>query len=134
MRQFSKLFPLLLTFLFSCATTGPGGNKSLVLLPSSYEVEIGAGMAEQVEGSETVLKDAQWQAYLTEVGDRIVRVCDRTDIKYQFKVIKSDQVNAFAAPGGFIYFYTGLLRLMDNEAEMAAVVAHEVSHVVARHG
>jgi predicted Zn-dependent protease len=43
-------------------------------------------------------------------------------------------VNAFAAPGGYIYFYTGLLKMMDNEAEMAAVMAHEISHVVARHG
>ncbi len=123
-----------LVLLLSCATTGPGGQKSFIIIPSGQEVEIGAGMAQQVEGTETILPDSVWQAYLNEVGQRIARVCDRQDIEYHFKVIQSDQVNAFAAPGGYIYFYTGLLREMDNEAEMAAVMAHEISHVVARHG
>ncbi len=120
--------------VLSCATTGPGGQKSLIIIPSGQEVAIGAGMAEQVESQERLLADPEWQAYVNEVGQRIVVVCDRTDIHYTFKVIESDQVNAFAAPGGFVYFYTGLLREMDSEAEMAAVMAHEISHVVARHG
>lgn len=124
---------LILLLLLSCATTGPGGKQSFILIPSSQEVAIGAGMAAQVEATEKVLDDQQWQAYLTEVGDKIVSVCDRRDIEYRFRVIDSDQANAFAAPGGFIYFYTGLLKEMDNEAELAAVVAHEISHVVARH-
>ena len=119
--------------ILSCATTGPGGKQSLIIIPSSQEVSIGAGMAEQVERAEKLLDDPMWQSYLNEVGQKIVAVCDRKDIEYHFKVIESDQINAFAAPGGFIYFYTGLLREMDNEAEMAAVVAHEISHVVGRH-
>jgi len=120
--------------LLSCATTGPGGKKSLIIIPTGQEVGIGAGMAEQVETTETVLPDSLWQNYLDGVGQSIVRVCDRQDIDYHFKVIESDQVNAFAVPGGYVYFYTGLLREMDNEAEMAAVMAHEISHVVGRHG
>lgn len=119
--------------ILSCATTGPGGKTSLILVPVSQEVAIGEGMAQQVETEEKVLDDPEWQAYLNEVGQKIVAVSDRQDIKYQFKVIESDQINAFAAPGGYIYFYTGLLKEMENEAEMAAVMAHEVSHVVARH-
>jgi len=125
---------LMIGLLLGCATTGPGGKTSFIVIPTSQEVSIGAGMAEQVEQSEKLLSDAEWQAYLNEVGQKIVSVCDRRDIEYRFKVIESDQVNAFAAPGGYIYFYTGLLREMDSEAEMAAVVAHEISHVVARHG
>jgi predicted Zn-dependent protease len=120
--------------LLSCATTGPGGKKSFVVIPTSQEVAIGAGMAEEVEKTQKVLRDSSWQTYLNEVGQKIVTVCDRTDIEYRFTVIESDQINAFAAPGGFIYFYTGLLSRMENEAEMAAVMAHEISHVVARHG
>lgn len=100
----------------------------------AQEVSIGAGMAQEVENTEKILPDSLWQDYLNEVGQRIVRVCDRNDIEYHFRVIESDQINAFAAPGGFIYFYTGLLREMGSEAEMAAVMAHEISHVVARHG
>ncbi len=124
------LVPLL---LLSCATTGPGGKQSFIIIPSSQEVEIGAGMAQQVEQEEKLFGDTLWQNYVNEVGQKIVAVCDRKDIAYHFKVIESDQINAFAAPGGYIYFYTGLLREMDNEAEMAAVMAHEISHVVGRH-
>ena len=128
------LSAIMFVFLLSCATTGPGGKTSLIVIPTSQEVGIGAGMAEQVEASDTILNDQVWQDYLTEVGQKIVAVCDRQDIEYQFKVIQSDQINAFAAPGGYVYFYTGLLREMSSEAEMAAVMAHEISHVVARHG
>jgi len=124
----------LLLLLAACATTGPGGQKSLIIIPTSQEVSIGAGMAQQVEAEEKVLADPQWQAYINEVGQKIVAVCDRHDIEYHFTVIESDQVNAFAAPGGYIYFYTGLLKQMDSEAQVAAVMAHEISHVVARHG
>lgn len=120
--------------VLGCVTTGPGGKTSLVLIPTSQEVALGAAMAAEVESTEKVLPDAEWQAYINEVGQRIVSVCDRKDIAYRFTVIESDQFNAFAAPGGYVYFYTGILRTMDNEAEMAAVMAHEISHVVARHG
>ncbi len=122
-----------LLFIMSCTTTGPGGDKSLVLIPSAMETSIGLGMAEQVQQTEKISPDTVWQKYLAEVGQKIVKVCDRKDIEYKFTVIESDQINAFAAPGGFVYFYTGLLREMKNESEMAAVMAHEISHVVARH-
>ena len=129
-----KLALIPVVLLLSCATTGPGGKQSLVLIPTGQEVAIGAQMAQQVEATEKRLQDSTWQVYLTEIGNRIVRICDRQDIEYHFTVIESDVVNAFAAPGGYIYFYTGLLREMDSEAELAAVMAHEISHVVARHG
>ncbi len=91
-------------------------------------------MATQVEQTEKVLDDPVWQNYLNDIGQRIVSVSDRKDINYHFKVIDSDQLNAFAAPGGYIYFYTGILKEIGNEAELAAVMAHEISHVVSRHG
>jgi predicted Zn-dependent protease len=128
------VFLALVLLSVACVTTGPGGKTSLVLISSGQEVAIGAGMAEEIARTEKNLPDSAWQEYLSEVGQRIVAVCDRKDIEYSFTVIESEQINAFAAPGGFIYFYTGLLREMDSEAEMAAVMAHEVSHVVARHG
>lgn len=123
----------LVTVVLGCATTGPGGKKSLIVIPTSYEVAIGQGMAEQIRQQETILQDSVWQNYVTEIGQRIVEVSDRQGIEYHFAVIESDQINAFAAPGGYIYFYTGLLKIMDTEAEFAAVMAHEISHIVARH-
>lgn len=124
---------LFTSFLISCATTGPGGKQSLILIPTSQEVEIGKGMDQEISRTEKKLGDQQWQNYLAEVGRKIVAVSDRKDIEYHFTVIESDQINAFAAPGGYVYFYTGLLKNMNSEAEMAAVLAHEISHVVARH-
>lgn len=135
-KSFQIFFSLILsvTILISgCATTGPGGKQSFIIIPVEQEVSIGAGMAEQVEQTEKILPDQEWQDYLNRVGQKIVSVCDRKDIEYHFKVIESDQINAFAAPGGYVYFYSGLLREMENESEMAAVMAHEISHVVARH-
>lgn len=138
MRSSSKILPLILLTvsicLCSCATTGPGGKRSFIIIPTSQEVAIGSGMAEEIGKTEKTFDDLVWQKYLSEVGQRIVSVSDRKDIEYHFTVIESDQINAFAAPGGYVYFYTGLLREMNSEAEMAAVMAHEISHVVARHG
>lgn len=125
---------ILVALLCGCVATGPGGKTSLVVIPTSQEVAIGQAMAQEIANTEKELPDSVWQAYLNEVGQRLVTVCDRKDVEYRFTVIESDQINAFATPGGFVYFYTGLLRTMDNEAELAAVMAHEISHVVARHG
>ncbi len=134
MKRLCLLLVMTAALALGCVATGPGGKTSLILIPTSQEVAIGAGMAQQLAQTETALADNEWQLYLNEIGQKIVRVCDRKDIEYHFTVIESDQINAFAAPGGYVYFYTGLLREMDNEAELAAVMAHEISHVVARHG
>lgn len=123
----------LLALLAACATTGPGGKKSLILISESQEVAIGQQVDEEVRATNTLLPDSLWQGYITEVGEKIAKVCDRPNLDYKFHVIESDQINAFATPGGFIYFYTGILQMMENEAELAAVMAHEISHVVGRH-
>jgi predicted Zn-dependent protease len=134
-RLFSLWAPLLTAgLLVSCVTTGPGGQKSFLMFGSDYEVALGADANAQILEQEKLLEDSIWQGYVSEIGQRIVKVCDRTDIAYSFGVIDSDQVNAFALTGGYIYFYTGLLRLMESESQLAAVMAHEISHVVARHG
>lgn len=140
----SRIFPFSLRFFLTwisvlalvtaCVTTGPGGKKSFLLIGSGEESSIGAEMNRQILSESKLLDDSLWQDYINEIGQRIVAVCDRKDIEYHFAVIESEQINAFALPGGYLYFYTGLLRLMDNEAQLASVVSHEVSHVVARHG
>lgn len=134
MKTLRLISVIVAVLLVACATTGPGGKKSLIIIPTSQEVAIGLGVVEELKQTEKVLADTVWQNYVNEVGQKIVNVCDRKDIEYHFTVIESEQVNAFALPGGFVYFYTGLLREMENEAEMAMVISHEISHIVARHG
>lgn len=71
--------------------------------------------------------------YVSNIGQLMVAQCDRQNLAYQFRVVESNEVNAFAAPGGFIFVTTGALRLMKNEAELAGVLGHEVGHVAKRH-
>lgn len=128
-----KLIILSLIFIISCVTTGPGGKADFIFISSSEEVEIGKQVASDVESKEKLLKNTAVQSYVSGVGQKIARVCDRRDIEYTFKVIDKKEINAFACPGGYIYVYTGLLEILDNEAQLAAVLSHEVSHLVARH-
>ncbi len=127
------LCTVILGTVISCATTGPGGEKSLILISESQEVALGRQVSEQVLERERPFDDQQWQEYLDRVGNRIVQVSDRQNLQYQFTVLENEQINAFATPGGYLFFYTGILQMMDSEDELAAVMAHEVSHVVGRH-
>ena len=77
--------------------------------------------------------DERLQQYVNEIGQRIAAKSDRPDLTYTFTVLDSEQVNAFADPGGYIYVYRGLLALLNSEAELAAVLGHEIGHVTARH-
>ncbi len=128
-----KFIILLILFCISCVTTGPGGKTDLILISTEEEVEIGQQVASEVEAENRLLRNSTIQNYVNGVGQRIANVCDRRDVEYKFKVIDKDEINAFACPGGFIYIYTGLLDILDNEAQLAGVLAHEVSHIVARH-
>ncbi len=127
------VFISLFLLLLNCATTGPGGKKSLILISTSQEVSIGRSVAKDVESQNKVTDDQVLADYINGVGQKIAKVSDRTDIQYHFKVLESPEINAFACPGGFIYIYTGLLKTMDNEAQLVGVLAHEIGHVVARH-
>ncbi|GAK49215.1 peptidase lipoprotein, M48 family [Candidatus Moduliflexus flocculans] len=103
-------------------------------IPQDMEIAMGWEAANEVETEEEILNNAQLQQYVSELGQRLVQYSRRPDIGYEFKVIASDEINAFALPGGFIYVNSALIEDADNEAELAGVLAHEIGHVVARHG
>lgn len=130
-RSLSRLTPLLL--LAGCATLDEGAPR-INLLSTAEERTMGAQLAEQINQQEKLLADPDIQSYINEIGNRLARTVDRRDVEYQFRVIDSpDTVNAFALPGGYMYIYTGLMLLCENEAELASVMAHEIAHVAARH-
>ncbi len=128
-----SILALVVILLMGCATTGPGGKKSFILIDTATEVSIGRETDLQVRQQSRMLTDTVWLNYVNGIGQNIVDKCDRRDIEYHFAIIDSNMINAFATPGGYVYLYTGLLKTMDNEAELAAVMAHEISHIVARH-
>jgi len=125
----------LLLFLFACGVvrTSPFGSKALVLIPTSQEIILGRRAAKEVEKREKLCKDPVINEYVGWVGRRISAVCDRHDITYHYKVIESAELNAFSLPGGWVYIYTGLLKNLKDEAELAFVLGHETAHIVARH-
>jgi len=97
------------------------------------EEQMGRNIARQIEKEYKLIDDPLVQHRVDEIGKRIVAVCDRKDIDYTFKVIDEDEVNAVSLPGGYVYVFNGLLEKVKNDDELAGVLAHEVSHIVARH-
>ena len=96
------------------------------------EIKMGKEYAQMIESTVKLVKDPVIAEYVNRIGQNIVRNSD-SKLPFTIKVIDSDEVNAFALPGGFFYVNTGLLLLADEEAELAGVMAHEVAHVAARH-
>ncbi len=97
------------------------------------EIALGKGLAQEVERSAKLIDDPVVSEYVNRVGQNLVRNSD-AKVPFTIKVIDSDQVNAFALPGGFFYVNSGLILRADSEAELAGVMAHEIAHVAARHG
>ena len=97
------------------------------------EIRMGKQYAMQVENSVKLVQDPVVTEYVNRIGQNLVRNSD-AQVPFTIKVIDSDEVNAFALPGGFFYVNSGLLLAADEEAELAGVMAHEIAHVAARHG
>jgi peptidase M48-like protein len=96
------------------------------------EIRVGKQYAQQVEASAKMVNDPVVNEYVNRVGQNLVRNSD-AKVPFTIKVIDSDEVNAFALPGGFFYVNSGLILAADEEAELAGVMAHEIAHVCARH-
>jgi len=125
---------LVLTFwVLSCATTGPGGKKSVILISESDELSIGQKMDAQIRTEKPIVTDRTINDYVNRTGQKIARLSDRPNLQWHYTVVDAKDVNAFAVPGGYVYVYTGLLRQLDSQAQLAGVLAHETSHVVERH-
>ncbi len=97
------------------------------------EIALGKGLAQEVEKQAKIIDDPVISEYVNRVGQNLVRNSD-AKVPFTIKVIDSEDVNAFALPGGFFFVNSGLILKADNEAELAGVMAHEIAHVAARHG
>lgn len=108
----------------------PGWN----LFSKQQDIDLGREYAQQVEKQMYVVPNKELTDYVNRVGMRLVRQGQLDDYPYYFKVVQEDSINAFALPGGPMYIHTGLIKAAENEAQLAGVLAHELSHVVLRHG
>jgi predicted Zn-dependent protease len=108
-------------------------GKGMNLYSLEREISLGKGLAQEVERSSKLIDDPVVTEYVNRVGQNLVRNSDAR-VPFTIKVIDSDEVNAFALPGGFFYVNSGLILHAMEESELAGVMAHEISHVTARHG
>jgi len=108
-------------------------GKGLNLYSLEREIAIGKQLAQEVERSAKLVDDPVIVEFVNRVGQNLVRNSDAR-VPFTIKVIDSDEINAFALPGGFFYVNSGLVLRADEESELAGVMAHEIAHVAARHG
>ncbi len=134
-RRFFILIALCLIPLYGCATNPVTGKRELGLVSKSYELQIGSKQyipSRQMEGGDYII-DPELTKYVSGVGQRLAAVSDRK-LPYEFVVINNSVPNAWALPGGKIAVNRGLLTELNSEAELAAVLGHEIVHAAARHG
>lgn len=117
--------------LVACITTATLG--ACASISQQEEVQMGAQGAQQVQAQLPMLNDATVTSYVSSLGRSLASSTSRADLNWQFGVVNSQVINAFALPGGFIYVNRGILTAASSESELAGVLSHEIEHVVRRH-
>jgi predicted Zn-dependent protease len=117
----------------SCAKNPVTGRRDLMLMSEGQEVAMGQQSDPEVVSFFGVYDSPEIQKFINEKGQEMVSVSHRNTLKYQFRVVDSPVVNAFAIPGGYVYFTRGIMAHLNNEAEFAGVLGHEIGHITARH-
>jgi predicted Zn-dependent protease len=125
---------LLLYLLFnSCAKNPVTGKNDFMLMSKEQEIAMGQQSDPEIKAFFGIYEDPKLQQFINEKGQQMAAVSHRKDLKYEFKVVDSPVVNAFAVPGGYVYFTRGIMAHFNNEAEFAGVLGHEIGHITARH-
>ena len=117
----------------ACATNPVTGKREISLVSEQQEIQMGQEGAQQVAQEVGLVNDQALQNYLQSVGSAIASKSERPNLPWTFRAVDDPSPNAFALPGGYIFVTRGLLDLMNNEAELANVLGHEIGHVTARH-
>jgi predicted Zn-dependent protease len=112
---------------------GCAAVSQLNIVSEQQELEMGAQFAAELEKELTFITDRTVVGYIDSLGQKIAAVSQRNNIAYTFHVVDTDEVNAFAVPGGYLYVNRGLIEAAENECELAGVLGHEIGHVVGRH-
>jgi len=119
--------------LSSCARNPVTGKKEFSLMSESQEIALGKESDPSIVSQYGVYENALMQAFINEKGKAMAAISHRPNLPYEFKILDSPVVNAFAVPGGYVYFTRGIMGHFNNEAEFAGVLGHEIGHITARH-
>ncbi len=117
-----------------CRSAPVTGRKQLLMMPESQELTLGLQSYGEVTSKSKESSNSRFIELVSRVGHRIAAVSDRSDFQWEFRVLESDEQNAFCLPGGKVAVYEGILPVCENEAGLAVVMSHEVAHALARHG
>ncbi len=119
--------------LQSCSRNPVTGKKELIFMSQEQEIALGAQSHPSVVATMGLYDDPKLQNFINEKGKAMGAISHRPDLPYQFHIVDSPVVNAFAVPGGYVYFTRGIMAHFNNAAEFAGVLGHEIGHVTARH-
>ena len=119
--------------LLNACASNPTGGTNFVLMSESAELEKGRELHAEMLKQNQIYNDAELNAYVDRIGQKMAAISHRPELEYVFTVIDSPDINAFALPGGFVYVNRGLLTFLNSEAQLAAVLGHEIGHITARH-
>jgi predicted Zn-dependent protease len=120
-------------WLTTCAINPATGKRQFVLISERQEIEIGRENDRAITSQMGLYDDDALQEYVQTLGRKLASLSERPDLAWNFKVVDDPVVNAFALPGGYIYVTRGILAHLNNEAELVAILGHEIGHVTARH-
>jgi len=123
----------LLVFASGCSRNPVTGKKEIMLISKGQEDAMGASYNPTILATYGVYDDAKMQEFINVKGKEMGKISHRPELDYKFKILDSPVVNAFAVPGGYVYFTRGIMAHFNNEAEFAGVLGHEIGHVTARH-
>jgi predicted Zn-dependent protease len=117
----------------ACATNPATGKREFSLMSEAQEIQIGKEADVEIRREMGIYDDKNLQQLVSSIGLGLAKVSERPSLPWQFTVVDQPAINAFALPGGFIYITRGILPFLDDEAELAGVLGHEIGHVTARH-
>ncbi len=120
-------------FAVACAVNPVSGKRQIMLMSEAQEIQIGAQYDPEVMSTFGEYKDEDLLAFIREKGTAMGKLSHRPELEYHFRILDSPVVNAFAVPGGYLYFTRGMLAQLNNEAELVGIIGHEMGHVTARH-
>jgi len=134
-KELTKVFLVFMALLMvpSCAVNPVTGKKQLMLMSEAQEIEMGRQYDPQVVFTFGQYQDDQLLQFIQAKGDEMGKLSHRPNLQYHFRILDTPVVNAFAVPGGYIYFTRGILAQFNNEAELMGVLGHEMGHITARH-
>jgi predicted Zn-dependent protease len=123
----------ILLLMAACARNPVTGKKQVALMSEKQEIAMGQEAYPQIVAEFGLYPDSSIQRFINDKGNQMAAISHRPTIKWTFRVLDSDVINAFAVPGGYVYFTRGILAHLNNEAQFAGVLGHEIGHITARH-